>query len=324
MYPNLKSPLPERPGIIFMGTPDFAVPSLKSLIDAGHKILSVVTQPDRPRGRGRNITASPVKELALRHGIKVMQPEKISDAGFLTVVRELCPDLVIVVAFGQILKKALLEMPGWGVINIHASLLPLYRGAAPIQRVILNDESMTGLTIMRMEVGLDTGPVLYQRPVPILKDETSGHLHDRLAAMSGDFLMEFFRAWTGGRIKETVQDSGLATYADKIDKAMCRIDWCGSAKDISAQVRGLDPMPGAYTTIGDNNLKLFSSTFKNQKAANGVPGRLISTAGGIMRIEAGTGILEVKEIQYPGKKRLPVKDFLMGFNLPEGTILGKQ
>ena len=320
---NKTAHLPESPAIIYMGTPDFAVPSLKSLIDEGHKILSVVTQPDRPRGRGRNITASPVKELALRHGIKVLQPEKISGTGFLAAIREMAPDLIIVVAFGQILKKTLLEMPKWGVINIHASLLPRYRGAAPIQRVILHDESVTGLTIMRMDEGLDTGPILYQRPVPILKDETAGHLHDRLAAMSGDFLMEFFRAWAGGWILETAQDSSLATYADKIDRTMCRIDWGRSAKEISAQIRGLDPIPGAYTMIGENNLKLFSSTFMDEASGGGVPGRIISSAKGMLRIETGKGILEVKEVQYPGKKRLPVKDFMMGFNLAEGTILGK-
>jgi methionyl-tRNA formyltransferase len=323
MYKDLKSPLPERPGIIFMGTPYFASPSLKSLIDEGHQILAVVTQPDRPKGRGRNITASPVKELALRHGINVLQPEKISEPGFLTVIEEMTPDLIIVVAFGQILKKALLGMPGWGVINIHASLLPRYRGAAPIQRVILNSESITGLTIMRMDEGLDTGPILYQRSVPVLQDETSGQLHDRLAGMSGDFLMEFLRAWTGGQIRETVQDSSLATYAEKIDKEMTRIEWGREAKAISAMIRGLDPMPGANTAMGDNNLKLFSSIVLEEAFSDGVPGRVLGNAGGILRIETGRGILGVKEVQYPGKKRLPVKDFLMGFNLPEGTVLGK-
>jgi len=320
---NTIAPLPERPGIIFMGTPDFAASSLKALIDRGHKILSVVTQPDRPKGRGRSITASPVKELALRHGLEVLQPERISETGFLAAVQDLAPDLIVVVAFGQILKKTLLEMPGWGVINIHASLLPWYRGAAPIQRVILNDESVTGLTIMKMDEGLDTGPILYQRPVPVLKDETAGHLHDRLAAMSGDFLMEFFSACAGGRIRETAQDSSLATYADKIDRAMCRIDWGSSAKEISAQIRGLDPMPGTCTMIGDHSLKLFSSTSADDALKDAAPGMVISSAGGILRIKTGRGILEAREVQYPGKKRLPVKDFLMGFNLPEGTILGK-
>lgn len=320
---NTRPPLPERPGIVFMGTPDFAVPALKSLIDSGYNILSVVTQPDRPKGRGRNIAASPVKELALRHDLKVMQPEKISESEFVAVMKETAPDLIIVVAFGQILRKALLEMPGWGVINIHASLLPKYRGAAPIQRAILNNESTTGLTIMKMDEGLDTGPILYQKELPILRDETAGNLHDRLAGMSGAFLSEFMEAWTGGRISETAQESSLATYAEKIDKKLCRIDWGREAKVISAQIRGLDPMPGAYTTFDDNNLKLFASTVADDAFANGVPGRVIGTAGDVLRIETGRGVVGVKDLQYPGRKRLPVRDFLMGFNLPEGTILGE-
>ena len=323
MSPNLKSPLPECPGIIFMGTPDFAVPSLKSLIDKGHKILAVVTQPDRPKGRGRKITVSPVKELAVKHNIKVMQPEKISEAGFLAEVEEIAPDLIIVVAFGQILKKTLLELPGWGVINIHASLLPRYRGAAPIQRIILNNESITGLTIMRMDEGLDTGPILYQKEVPVMKDETAGQLHDRLAGMSGVFLMEFLKAWTNGQIGETAQDSSLATYADKIDRSMCMIDWSSDVEVISAMIRGLDPWPGAFTVMREDNLKLFSSTILDEEFRGVVPGRVLGSGEGVLRVETGRGIIGVKEVQYPGKKRLPVKDFLMGFSMPDGTILGK-
>lgn len=323
MSSNINAPLPERPGIVFMGTPDFAVFSLKSLIDSGHKILTVVTQPDRPKGRGRNITASPVKQLALKHGIKVLQPEKVSGADFLAVIKEIAPDLIIVVAFGQILKKSLLEMPEWGVINIHASLLPKYRGAAPIQRVILNNEASTGLTIMKMDEGLDTGPILYQKEIPILRDETTGHLHDRLAAMSGDFLMEFLRTMSEGKISETAQDSNQAIYAAKIDKNMTRIDWGHDAASISALIRGLDPAPGAYTILGENNIKLYSSTVLDDKFTGTIPGKVLGNAEGVLRIETGMGIIGVKEIQYPGKKRLPVKDFLLGFNLPEGTILGK-
>lgn len=323
MSKNITPPLPERPGIVFMGTPDFAVPSLKGLIDAGHNILAVVTQPDRPKGRGRNLASPPVKELALKHGLKVLQPEKSSEPGFLSEIKDMAPDLIIVVAFGQILRKALLDTPEWGVINIHASMLPKYRGAAPIQRAILNDESATGLTIMKVDEGLDMGPILYQKEVRIVRDETAGHLHDRLAGMSGAFLLEFLGAWSGGRIKEAPQESSLATYAEKIDKNICRIDWGREARVISAQIRGLDPMPGAYTEFGDNNLKLFASTVTDDAFVNGVPGRVVGTAGDLLRIETGRGVVGVKDLQYPGRKRLPVRDFLMGFNLPEGTILGK-
>lgn len=320
---NFKSPLPERPGIVFMGTPDFAVPSLRSLIDEGHRILAAVTQPDRPKGRGRSIAAPPVKDLSLKHGIEVLQPERISETGFFKMMEKLAPDLIIVVAFGQILKKPLLELPEWGVINIHASLLPRYRGAAPIQRAILNRESVTGLTIMKMEESLDTGPILYQKEVPISRDETAGRLHDRLAGLSGEFLVEFLSEWHSGLVRETVQEPGLATYAEKIDKEMTRIDWGSEAGTISALIRGLDPAPGAYTTFRDNNLKLFSSTVTDESFPGGVPGRVIGNAGGALLIETGKGILGVREVQYPGKKRLPVKDFLMGFSLPEGTIFGR-
>jgi methionyl-tRNA formyltransferase len=318
-----RTPLPEHPGIIFMGTPEFAVYSLNSLIDGGHDIRAVVTQPDRPRGRGRTVTASPVKQAALEHSIKVMQPAKVSEAGFLTELKELAPDLIIVVAFGQILKKPLLEMPVWGVINIHASLLPKYRGAAPIQRVILNNESSTGLTIMKMDEGLDTGAILFQKEIQILKDETAGRLHDRLAEKSGHFLMEFLKNMIRGQIGERPQDPLLATYADKIDKEMSRIDWSRDAMDISALIRGLDPSPGAQTTMGDVNVKLFASTVLDDSRPGTAPGKVLDNVDGLLRIGTGRGIVGVKEIQYPGKKRLPVKEFLMGHHLPEGTILGQ-
>jgi len=321
---NLKPLFPERPGIIFMGTPYFAASSLKGLIDEGlDVVLAVVTQPDRPKGRGRNIMPSPVKELALKHDIKVMQPEKISEPGFLEVIKKIGPDLIIVVAFGQILKKALLEIPCWGVINIHASLLPRYRGAAPIQRVIMNNESVTGLTIMKMDEGLDTGPILYQRSVPILRDESAGNLHDRLAGMSGGFLMEFLRHMKEGQIREIPQDSNIATYADKIDREISRIEWGREATAISAMIRGLDPSPGAYTMIGENNLKIFSSTVLDEEFSGGVPGRVLGNSEGVLQIETGMGIVGVKELQYPGKKRLPVREFLSGFNLSKGAVLGK-
>ena len=184
-----KENFPSQPRLIFMGTPQFAVPTLEALIEKGHKILAVVTQPDRPKGRGRKQVPSPVKELAVTHQIKLLQPQKVSDDHFCDQIREMEPDMAIVVAFGQILKKNLLTIPGWGVINIHASLLPKYRGAAPIQWAILNNESKTGLTVMRMDEGLDTGPILFQKEVPILEDETAGQLHDRLSVLAGQVIV---------------------------------------------------------------------------------------------------------------------------------------
>jgi methionyl-tRNA formyltransferase len=203
-------------------------------------------------------------------------------------------------------------------------LLPKYRGAAPIQRAIIDNEASTGLTIMRMDEGLDTGAILDQKEVPILNDETFVQLHDRLAGASGDFLMDFFKGMTRGSIKETVQDSTLATYADKIDKEMSRIDWTRGAKEISALIRGLDPIPGAFTTLGEIHIKLFSSTVSDENFAGTIPGRVLGKEGDFLNIETGKGIISVRELQYPGKKRLPAGEFLRGFHLPDSVVLGKQ
>ena len=194
-------PFPGHPRLIFMGTPDFAVPTLNALIAHGHNVLAVVTQPDRPKGRGKKLTAPPVKELALEHRIEVLQPEKASEDLFCAQIREKEPDLIVVVAFGQILRKKLLDIPRWGVINVHGSLLPSLRGAAPIQWTILNDEPKTGLTVMQMDEGMDTGPILFQEEVPVFKDETAGQLHDRLAVMAGDLMAKSLKRMSGNIVK---------------------------------------------------------------------------------------------------------------------------
>ena len=314
---------PENPGIIFMGTPEFAVPALEALIGDGYDIRAVVTQPDRPRGRGRKTAPSPVKQTAAAHDIPILQPEKISDEGFLQRIRDSAPDLMIVIAFGQILKKGLLSVPEWGAINIHASLLPRYRGAAPIQRAVLHDDSLTGLTVMRMDEGLDTGPILYQEEIPILKDETSGHLHDRLAVVAGDVILRFMKLFRKNRFKEQPQDNRIASYAPKIDKSMCAIDWKKDARDISALIRALDPLPGAYTNMGGRKIKLFASSVVEEDFFGGVPGRVLIGPGESLRVETGKGVVEVREMQHAGKRRMASGDFLRGFAIPEGTILGK-
>ena len=319
-----KASIPLRPKMIFMGTPDFAIPTLKALIDHGHNVMTVVSQPDRPKGRGKKLTSPPVKVLALEHGIEVLQPEKASEESFCNLIEEKSPDLIIVVAFGQILKKRLLDIPKWGVINIHGSLLPEYRGAAPIQRAIVNDESVTGLTVMRMDEGMDTGPILFQEEVPVLPDETAGQLHDRLALISGELIIKSLEHMSKNPIQERPQVEAQATYAPKIDREMCLIDWTQPADRISALIRGLDPRPGAYTFLGGKEVKLFSSRVATQaRAGEGIPGRVIRPKDGGLIVETGQGALEIKEIQYPGKKRLPAADFLRGFELPEGTQLGK-
>jgi len=317
-----KENFPGQPRLIFMGTPQFAVPTLEALIHKGHEILAVITQPDRPKGRGRKQVSSPVKELAVAHQIRVLQPQKVSDDHFCSQIREMKPDMAIVVAFGQILKRNLLTIPGWGVINIHASLLPKYRGAAPIQWAILNSESKTGLTVMRMDEGLDTGPILYQKEVPILEDETAGQLHDRLSELAGEVIIEALTDMAKTQVKEIPQDDSLASYASKIEKRDSLVDWKQPATKISCLIRALDPRPGAYTLLEGKQIKLFSSMVVDRSGLDGVPGRVVRHTKEAIHVDTGQGIIGIREIQYPGKKRLSIPDFLRGFPLPEGTIFG--
>lgn len=324
--PALKK-IPANPRLIYMGTPDFALYPLKALIDNKNdlkaEILAVITQPDRPKGRGKKIISPPVKSLALDHGLTVLQPENIAAPAFLDRIREMKPDLIIVVAFGQILKRDLLEIPGAGVINIHASLLPKYRGAAPIQCAILNNETETGLTIMKMGEGLDTGPILLQKNLSISNDETAGSLHDRLAEMSGNLLDSFLQKASNTMIPEIPQDDAIATYAPKIEKSMTLIDWNKPAEEISALIRAFDPAPGAYTLWDDKRIKLYSPLIKDQGLKDNRPGKISGTEEGCLFVQTGNGALAIGEIQYPGKKRIPVKDFLRGFKLPENAIFGE-
>ncbi len=313
-------PFPGHPRIIFMGTPDFAVPTLKALIAHGHHILAVVTQPDRPKGRGKRLTAPPVKELALEHRIEVLQPEKASEDLFCAQIREKAPDLIIVVAFGQILRKKLLDIPRWGVINVHGSLLPSLRGAAPIQWTILNDESKTGLTVMQMDEGMDTGPIVFQEEVPVLKDETAGQLHDRLAVMAGDLMAKSLERMSGNIVQATPQDHSKATYAPKIGKELSLVDWKEEAARVSARIRGMDPKPGAYTRWEGNEIKVFASTVIDSSREVGSPGQVLGLREECLVVGTGRGTVGVRELQYPGKNRLPAKEFLRGFALPEGSF----
>jgi methionyl-tRNA formyltransferase len=306
-----------------MGTPDFALPTLEALTRHGKDVVAVVTQPDRPKGRGKKMTAPPVKQLALDHKIEILQPEKASDAHFCDLIKKKEPDLIVVIAFGQILKKRLLDIPKWGAINIHASLLPKYRGPAPIQTAILNDDDKTGLTVMRMDEGLDTGPILLQEECAILEEETAGQLHDRLALKAGDFTMKWLNQMSIQPIEEKPQDHVAASYAPKIEKGISLINWQQPASRVSALIRALDPKPGAYTIWQDKKIKLFSSGITNDKRSEMIPGRVVIRGDEGLVIETGQGAVKVREIQYPGKKRLLAKDFLRGTSLPEGTILGR-
>jgi methionyl-tRNA formyltransferase len=316
-------PFPGRPRLIFMGTPDFAVPTLKALLDHDHHVLAVVTQPDRPKGRGKRVTAPPVKELALEHVIEVLQPEKASEDSFCDRIRAMKPDLIVVVAFGQILRKKLLDIPRWGVINIHASLLPSLRGAAPIQWTILNDESKTGLTVMQMDEGMDTGPILFQEEVSVLKDETAGHLHERLAVMAGDLMAKSLERMSGSIANAKPQDHTKATYAPKIGKELCLVNWKEEAARVSARIRGVDPKPGAYTLWEGHEIKVFASTVIDSHRELGLPGQVLGLKEECLVVGAGRGTVGIRELQYPGKNRLPAREFLRGYSLPEGAVLGR-
>ncbi len=313
---------PRNPNIIYMGTPDFAVPALKSLLKEGYNISAVVTQPDRPKGRGRSLAFSPVKEIALEHGLKVLQPENVNKQDFIDELNAMSPDLFIVAAFGQILNKAVLEIPRYCAINIHASLLPKYRGAAPIQWAILDNEPVTGITLMKMAEGLDKGPILLMEEMPIKDHETAGQLFDRLANISGDVVVRFLKESAGKEPVETLQDDAKASYASKITKEMAEIDWSGDASKIASHIRAMDPLPGAATNLGEKRIKLFSPLVTDNEAIHETPGTVITDNSGKFIVETGKGKIEIGEIQLPGKKRILISDFLRGNKIDKDTVLG--
>ena len=304
-----------------MGTPEFSVPALKALIEHGHEVLAVITQPDRPKGRGKKIVPSPVKQVATAYGLEVLQPDKASSPQFCEIIRGKRPYLLVVVAFGQILKKNLLDIPSWGVLNIHASLLPKYRGAAPIQWAIINNEAKTGLTAMQMDEGLDTGPILLQQEVSLMPDETAGQLHNRLAALSGNFLIRTLKDLAENQLREIPQDQTKSTYAPKIDRDMSLVSWQQPAETVSALIRALDPWPGAFTKLRGKDIKIFSSKVADKERI-GLPGRVAGHDEAGLMVETGKGTVKIRELQIPGKRRLSAKDFLRGFPLDIGILLG--
>jgi methionyl-tRNA formyltransferase len=304
---------------VFMGTPEFALPSLEGIAAAGVNLLAVFTQPDRPSGRGKKLAAPAVKEYALRRGLKVFQPQRLRDPAVVEELRGLAPNLIVVVAYGQILPRAVLEIPQYGCINVHASLLPRYRGAAPINRAIIEGEQTTGVTTMLMDAGLDTGAMLVKKTTPIGLEETAGELHDRLALLGCDALAETLHLLCSGSLSPEPQDDALSSYAPMLKKEDGRIDWNRSALDIHNQVRGLAPWPGAYTHLQGEPLRLARTL--PEPGRGGEPGRVLSTGADGLRIGCGEGILLVRELQLPGKKRLPAAEFLRGRTIPAGTVL---
>ena len=307
--------------VVFMGTPDFAVGALEKIIEAGHEVTLVVTQPDREKGRGKEVAFSPVKECAIKHGINVFQPLKIRLPENVEELKKYEADVFVVAAFGQILSKEILDMPRYGCINIHASLLPKYRGASPIAWSILNGDEETGVTIMQMNEGMDTGDILLQRSIPIEKKETTEGLFDKLMVLGADMITEALDKLSKGELKAVPQDEALATKVGKMDKTFGLIDWNEAAEVIERKIRGLYSWPSAYTFINGKRLKVFNADVTKAGSTGAKPGSIIRVDKDAFTVMTGKDALTVKDIQIEGKRRMAVKEFLLGYSLNEGDIL---
>jgi methionyl-tRNA formyltransferase len=306
--------------IIFMGTPEFAVPALKALHKSNQNLALVVTRPDRPKGRGRKVIPPPVKEVAINLGCEVDQPSSIRTAEFANRMAKHKPDIIVVVAFGHIIPKNILAIPKLATINIHASLLPKYRGPAPIQWAIINGERETGVTTMLMDEGLDTGNILLSSKIKIFSDDTSGTLHDRLADLSADLLIKTIESFETGDITPISQDHTQATYAPLLKKNDGHINWEMPAETLEAFIRGMTPWPGAFTFHGNKRLKIFKAMPIITDTVE-TPGTVTKRFPGELCVATGKGALSVIEIQGESGKRLLIKDFLRGYKIPPGTIL---
>lgn len=308
--------------MIFMGTSSFARPSLQALVDAGHEVAAVVTQPDKPQGRGQKLAPPPVKELARSLGLPVLQPTKIREEGAIQALRALEPELAVVVAYGQLLPKAVLELPARGCMNLHGSLLPQYRGAAPIAWAILKGEKETGVTTMLIAEAMDSGPVLLQESTPIREEDTAGSLHDRLAEIGARLLVKTVAEFGGGRLLPRPQDHEKATYAPKLQKSDGLIDWGRSCRQIYNQIRGLDPWPGAYTCLKGEVLKIWSAR-PVEEARGGEAGEVLSEDDLGILVQAGEGALLVRELQPENRRRMRTKEYLAGHPLPPRARFGE-
>ncbi len=308
--------------IIFMGTPDFSVPTLKTLIESKHEVVACYTQPDKPKGRGKKLQMTPVKAACIEAKIPVYQPTKIRNKENIIKFQEIKADIAVVIAYGQILPKEILDTPKYGCINIHASLLPKYRGAAPYQWAVINGETTTGITTMQMDVGMDTGDMLLKTIVNIDNFETAGSLHDKLMYSGGKLLLETLKQVEEGTLKPVKQNDELATYAPMLDKNYGKINWHKSAEKIESLIRGLNPWPSAYTFMDDKLLKIWKATIIEEDKEKFTPGTILSIHNkkGIV-VQCETGALLVTELQLQGKKRMDAPSFMRGYNITVGSIL---
>lgn len=294
--------------IIFAGTPEISMAVLQTLLSARLNVIACLTQPDRPQGRGLKLTASPVKQLALQHAIPVLQPASLKQTDIQTELRDLNPDVMIVLAYGLILPQAVLDIPKYGCINIHASLLPRWRGAAPIQHAILAGDKQTGITIMQMDAGLDTGDILTTYPCDIYANDTSAELYHRLTALASTAILDALQKLSAGKLISTPQDNALATYADKINKSDAKIDWQDNAENIDRAIRAYNPVPVAFTALNEQTIRVWRAEVAGAQLSSTMPGSIIAVEKSGILVQTGNGILRLLQLQLPGKKVLPVAD----------------
>ncbi|MBE5941949.1 MAG: methionyl-tRNA formyltransferase [Lachnospiraceae bacterium] len=314
--------------VVYMGTPDFAVNTLEAIVNAGHEIMLVVTQPDKAKGRGKKVVFTPVKEKALEYGLTVSQPEKVSEESFVANLRQMNPDVIVVVAFGQILPESILNIPKYGCINVHASLLPAYRGAAPIQWAVIDGLAESGVTTMYMEKGLDTGDIILQSTIPLAENETGGSLFDKLAVEGADLLIETLKQLENGLATRTKQDDSKSSYAKMLSKDMGNIDFSKSAVELERLIRGLNPWPSAYTRLDDKFLKVYEADVLSENevdtlgALQQTPGTIIATDKKSFTVRCKEGALRIMNLQLEGKKRMDTAAFLLGYKIEIGKMLG--
>lgn len=309
--------------IIFMGTPDFSVGTLEALVEAGHEVCLVVTQPDKPKGRGKEMQYTPVKEAALKHGIEVYQPRRIREAECVEKLRQYNADIMVVIAFGQIIPKEILEMVPYGCVNVHASLLPKYRGAAPIQWSIIDGEAVTGVTTMQMDEGLDTGDMLLKTEVPITAEETGESLHDKLAKAGAALCVETLAKLQEGSIVPEKQGESPTAYAKMLNKKLGNIDWTKSAAEIERLVRGLNSWPSAYTYWNKKVVKIWKASVTDENSNEQV-GTVVKVEKDGFYVQTGNGLLKVLELQIPGKKRMDAGAFLRGYTIEPGEVFHQE
>ncbi len=308
--------------IVFMGTPDFSVGTLHKLVEAGHEVVGVVTQPDKPKGRGKAMQYTPVKEAALAHGLTVYQPRRVRDEEFQKVLEDLSPEVIVVVAFGQIIPKKILELPKYGCINVHASLLPKYRGAAPIQWAVIDGEKTAGVTIMKMDEGLDTGDMYAAAEISLAADETGGSLFDRLSALGAELLVETLPKIVSGEAQPEAQPEESPTdYARMITKEDGRIDWSRPAEELERRIRGVIPWPGAFTKLDGKTLKIWKAEVLETDTGM-EPGQVAAAGKEGLAVQTGKGQIRILDLQLEGKKRMEAAAFLRGYSVEAGTRLG--